>query len=522
MGNCMSLQPPPDKTDEGRYKTVSPITTTTTANLGSQVTLSSANRPTGSDILGITTSTSTGVVEHLVLQHCPIHKASMDAFRQAIPGPLQSLTIRQCCWADIETTIPALAAWIADETEIQSITLHSNSFKMSQYQPPQREWPAVHLNRLVTAIQPTTRVSLGPEFFTGTAGEQAMRVVCEACTSLHLCGDGLDPRGNNNDDNDSDVIHLQGLYQGLTIPNCPVQSLCLQGMELLHNDSSFTTLVNAVLVCPTLQHLEVSCGALRHASCETLVHLLQDDTHLVTLDLHQCIFLASLLVPQAERMGKALMHHTTLQVLRFRHIHLTDTLAIPLFTALQSNTMLRELDVTTCNLWDRWAPNTPTQQGYRALMQVLPGLSALQRLYLGTDFYFPHEHDSFYFDDTTTIQDDEHNSNDVVDDSYIHDMARAIYQNVSIIEYGGGNSTHGKRRYGPWSILIPACMERNKAIQIVERMLNLQPEQHEEWPRSVWQAAVEHMAQGSSMRQSALFRLLQRFLVDPSIHSDEG
>eukprot|EP00977_Amphora_coffeiformis_P029017 scaffold38294_cov260-Amphora_coffeaeformis.AAC.2 len=209
----MSLQPPPDKTDEGRYKTVSPITTTTTANLGSQVTLSSANRPTGSDILGITTSTSTGVVEHLVLQHCPIHKASMDAFRQAIPGPLQSLTIRQCCWADIETTIPALAAWIADETEIQSITLHSNSFKMSQYQPPQREWPAVHLNRLVTAIQPTTRVSLGPEFFTGTAGEQAMRVVCEACTSLHLCGDGLDPRGNNNDDNDSNAIHLQGLYQ---------------------------------------------------------------------------------------------------------------------------------------------------------------------------------------------------------------------------------------------------------------------------------------------------------------------
>ena len=459
-----------------------------------------------------------GGVRQLILNNVRLHEGAIQSISDSIQdsyrgdcysgSQLKTLTVKDCFLKDNDTIRVLINLMQSQIGNLERVALVNNTLDAS------RPLNTTQLNKFVDALGVVQHITIGPEFMS-LESTKALYALCFRAVTLHLVNF---PFGFENDEQEDGLprqvppsIRLCGLYKGIKSKECRVQTLILQGS--LVDDSRFALLVDAMQEVQastpasakssnlTVKHLKLMGHCLHSRSCDIFIRLMGANLGLESIEIAYCAFLSSIKDGQAQEMGAILARDTCLTDFALREVHLTDTLAIPLFHALQFNNTLLHLTITTRFLnsrLERFPPVSTT--GYRALVEVLPGLTRLQTLHLGRDFYF---------------------SSRMVSSSnltFVADTTDAINRNGSILNYEGGEVSSGTVanhvRYGHYHEIIPPCMERNRASLVATSMLLVAYDVN--FSAAAWHAAILHMA-AKPERQSALFQILHRVLTDPQV-----
>ena len=451
-----------------------------------------------------------GQVHQLLLINVKLHErvirsicesVQSSSYGQTAGGCLKSLTVQDCFLKDTATVRGLVDLLQRQRGLLERVTLQHNALHATAALTRQ------HVNALMDALGVVKHLTLGPEFF----HDGALQTACERAVTLQLVTDDEQPRPEASDISPS--IRLRGLYRGLQSRHCRVQTLILKGSML--DDQRLTLLVDSLLAAPT-RAIVLPGRHLHPRSIPCLLRLLQrrPDGHssLEHFEMDACTLLAAISSEQAAAWGSILAQDTHLQHLILRDVYLTDTLAVPLFTALGKNQVLQELVVTThfdeaVRRRHRHGYPPVSTAGYQALAHALPALKRLGTLHLGRDF----------FTSSRVSQDSD----------FVQTMARAMHANGSIQVYETDDEpshehddareerTPPRRpRFGPYESMIPYCMDRNRASLVASALCMVAHDV--DFGPATWHATILHMA-AKHERQTALFQIVQRVLTDSQV-----
>ena len=215
-------------------------------------------------------------------------------------------------------------------------------------------------------------VELSDRTLYGSIGEAFLRQLVENVSMKHLLLKYMS----------LDIPTIRGLSAALQSPHCRVQELTMR--ECWIDDTMLETLVTVLCdrgEAPAgLTRLDLESNSFSPAALVHLTRLLKDNhtvQHLV-LDRNENIFFGAD-PDEAEAWGNALATNTTLQFLSLTLTDLGDTVAMPLFRALEKNTTLMhlELDETFVSL-----------EGYKQFIKSLPHMKGLREISIGWDSLF--------------------------------------------------------------------------------------------------------------------------------------
>jgi len=177
----------------------------------------------------------------------------------------------------------------------------------------------------------------------------------------------------------------------------------------------------------------------------------------------------------------------------------------------------------------RFPPVSTT--GYLALAPVLPTLQRLTTLRLGRDF----------FRRSARLEQGQQQEDSNASMDFVSTMKRALYANGSIQVYETNHddddddddnddddpSPSSSLLFGPYESIISYCMKRNRASLVASALLMMMVTHDDvtgtvDTTRSIkldaptWHAVLLHMS-AIPERQTALYQILQRVLIDPEL-----